>query len=206
EDEEAGWSSSQAYSSGYSSYQTNSTGVSSGAESGGSQQGTQKKKKKKKEISQEQRKKRKRRVFARPALIETIGICYLATLMLRAGVSLGDFLRWVDDSSFVYLQAVKDLPSDMREKLDSTYVVTLSPRNSPSPSTLHRVVQTLVHLYEDSFQITFPALNTAVLTTRYMLELGLPPEIYQAVRNISNSLDIVYTFSPPGALKQTAQD
>lgn len=41
-----------------------------------------------------------------PKLIETLGLCYLGTLLLRLPTSLGEFFKWASHEDMVYTRAV----------------------------------------------------------------------------------------------------
>lgn len=41
-----------------------------------------------------------------PRLIETLGLCYLGTLLLRLPTSLGEFYKWAAHEELVYTRAV----------------------------------------------------------------------------------------------------
>ena len=41
-----------------------------------------------------------------PRLIETLGLCYLGTLLLRLPTSLGEFYKWATHEEIVYTRAV----------------------------------------------------------------------------------------------------
>jgi len=42
-----------------------------------------------------------------PRLVETLGLCYLATLLLRLPTSLGDFYNWAMKEEIMYNRAVR---------------------------------------------------------------------------------------------------
>ncbi|CUS09105.1 unnamed protein product [Tuber aestivum] len=80
-----------------------------------------------------QRKRRKRRVpraADRPKLIGSVGICYLGLIVLGVSVSLGDIHRWVEEQGIVYLRAINEIPSEMKQRLDAEYYVALDPREA----------------------------------------------------------------------------
>jgi RNA polymerase I-specific transcription initiation factor RRN7 len=46
-----------------------------------------------------------------PRLIETLGLCYLGTLLLRLPTSLGEFYKWVTREEMIYSRAVGKIES-----------------------------------------------------------------------------------------------
>jgi RNA polymerase I-specific transcription initiation factor RRN7 len=44
-----------------------------------------------------------------PKLIETLGLCYLGTVLLRLPTSLGDFFQWATQEDIIYTRAVSHL-------------------------------------------------------------------------------------------------
>lgn len=66
----------------------------------------------------------------RPKLIVSVGLCYLGLVLLRVAVSLGDLHRWVEEQGLVYLRAIRDVPAEMKKRLDPTYWFALDPKVS----------------------------------------------------------------------------
>ncbi|PWW73115.1 hypothetical protein C7212DRAFT_359489 [Tuber magnatum] len=145
-----------------------------------------------------QRKRRKRRVpkaADRPKLIGSVGICYLGLIVLGVSVSLGDIHRWVEEQGIVYLRAINEVPGEMKQRLDAEYYVALDPRVRPTLGLLHSTVQGLVIMYQVTFGMTFPPLNTTLLVFKFMKALGLPLEIYHGFKRLANLISLPFTWN-----------
>ncbi|RPA94487.1 hypothetical protein L873DRAFT_1700998 [Choiromyces venosus 120613-1] len=159
-----------------------------------------------------QRKRRKRRVpkaADRPKLIASVGICYLGLVVLGVAVSLGDFHRWVEEQGIIYLRAINEIPSEMKKRLSAEYYIALDPKVcSPPPlylagdgqarptlGLLHSTVQGLVIMYQVTFGMAFPPLNTILLVFQFMKALGLPLEIYHGFKRLANLISLPFIWN-----------
>lgn len=52
-----------------------------------------------------------------PKLIETLGLCYIAMVLMRLPIMSGDVRDWVMDGDFTYLRAIQAIPAVMRQRL-----------------------------------------------------------------------------------------
>lgn len=52
-----------------------------------------------------------------PKLIESLGLCYLALVLLRLPIYYADVRSWAITDGFVYLRAVQALPLALRQRL-----------------------------------------------------------------------------------------
>ncbi|KAG0637729.1 hypothetical protein HOY80DRAFT_971467 [Tuber brumale] len=144
------------------------------------------------------RKRRKRRVpkaADRPKLVGSVGICYLGLIVLGVAVSLGDIHRWVEEQGIVYLRAINEVPSEMKQRLDAEYYVALDPRVRPTLGLLHSTVQGLVIMYQVTFGMAFPPLNITLLVFKFMKALGLPLEIYHGFKRLANLISLQFTWN-----------
>ncbi|CAZ80192.1 unnamed protein product [Tuber melanosporum] len=156
-----------------------------------------------------QRRRRKRRVpraADRPKLVGSVGICYLGLIVLGVAVSLGDIHRWVEEQGIVYLRAINEIPSEMKQRLDAEYYVALDPRVCcllplsltgvrPTLGLLHSTVQGLVIMYQVTFGMAFPPLNITLLVFGFMKALGLPLEIYYGFKRLANLISLPFMWN-----------
>ncbi|KAI1003848.1 hypothetical protein K3495_g4362 [Podosphaera aphanis] len=133
-----------------------------------------------------------------PRLLETLGLCYLAMVLARLPVSLGEVVGWAIRGEILYLRAIKAIPQHMRMRLPAQYFSSLEARAPLSGSALHEKTLDLVQFFHLHFEMVFPPLNVALLTYKHIRNLGLPIEIYPAVRRLANLLDLDFSF--PDAL------
>ena len=63
----------------------------------------------------------------RLGLMVTLALCYLAAIMIRIPISLGDIHKWVDSQDIPYMLALQEIPENMRQSLNATYIKALRP-------------------------------------------------------------------------------
>ena len=80
-----------------------------------------------------------------PRLVDTLGLCYFAMILLRAPICLGDLQRllfcgfyswifanrcsrWAVDEEIPYVRAIRLVPRVMKSKLPQEYIGVLDPR------------------------------------------------------------------------------
>ena len=56
-----------------------------------------------------------------PRLIETIGLCYIAIMILRIPLSLSTLRRWVVDKELPWFDAYRDTPDELISRLPPYY-------------------------------------------------------------------------------------
>lgn len=123
-----------------------------------------------------------------PNLYDCLVLCYLGTSTLRLPVTPGDMYAWTTDSKMPYRQAIKIVPLLMRDRLPPSYHAILDP---PKLLRHRRFYTTLTNLeisYEKVHGILWPPLNTPLLLIRYIKELALPLELYDATLRLADLL------------------
>ena len=148
--------------------------TTSGEESVGSSRAGPKKRRRKKT--------RLPKAAERPKLLQTVVLCYLAALMLRLPVCLGDMHRWVEAGEMPYLRAIREVPAEMRAKLSGEYWISLEPRGGLKKGKLYQAAQETVCAFHDQFGITFPPVNRELLLARFVNDLGLPCRLIHLVK------------------------
>lgn len=125
-----------------------------------------------------------------PRLLESLCLCYLATLLLQTSLSLGDIHRWAAREDLVYIRAARFLPLEMRARLPKEYLYSFdSSRPVPKPDDLHRGTTQLAEFYHDEYGMSFPALNAPLLLLRYIRGLALPLSLYPAATRIMELIE-----------------
>lgn len=127
-----------------------------------------------------------------PTLIQTLSISYLAMLLLKLPVSLGDVYKWATQDRLLYTRAVsffpvrdhmltsqqiKEVPKEMRSRLPAHYHSALEIRAPLEGSALYRSVQGLIEFYSSEFGMEIPNLNTPLLLFKYMRDIYLPGNV-----------------------------
>ncbi|KLU81425.1 hypothetical protein MAPG_00514 [Magnaporthiopsis poae ATCC 64411] len=130
-----------------------------------------------------------------PTLIDTLALCYLGTLMMRLPIRVGDLFAWARNNQITYLDAIQEMPKEMRARLPSRYQRVLSARVSPfSGGELHEAVRQLAESFNANYKLKFPPLNEPLLLLRYARELALPIEVYAFVQGMIEFLNVDFTF------------
>ncbi|RFU35597.1 hypothetical protein B7463_g655, partial [Scytalidium lignicola] len=129
-----------------------------------------------------------------PRLVETLALCYLGILLLRLPFTLGDILTWAKMQEMPYFRAIKEIPKDMRLHLPSHYHASLEVHSTMKGEDLQTATLEVAQFFSYHFEMGFPPLNTPLLIFKYMRDLGLPVEIYGAVRRLAELLDFDFTY------------
>lgn len=140
------------------------------------------------------REKRNLKLSAAPNLNDCLVLCYLGITTLRLPFTPGDIYAWVADGKLAYRRAIKLLPLAMRDRLPPAYRAVLDPS---APLTHTRFYKTLTDLqisYNRDHGIVWPVLNVPLLLFRYLKELALPLELYDATKRLGELLG--YDFAP----------
>ena len=129
-----------------------------------------------------------------PSLLDCLALCYLGILTLRLPVTPGDIHTWVTDGKLAYQRAIKYLPLMMKDRLPSTYHAALDPDAVLQYSRFYTVTTDLQIIFMEQHKIVWPPLNHPLILFRYLKELGLPLELYDATLRLARFLD--YDFTP----------
>ncbi|KAH8700456.1 putative RNA polymerase I-specific transcription initiation factor Rrn7 [Talaromyces proteolyticus] len=138
-----------------------------------------------------------------PLLEETLGLCYLAASLLRLPVSIGDIYRFAMRNEIPFIQAIRTVPLEIRDRLSQIYIRELTVETLPRSDHLHKTVSRLVVMYSRECSITFPPLNVPLMLFQFVRQLALPLEVYSYVRRLQKLLN--YTFQFPLDKKYSTQ-
>ncbi|RKF72165.1 RNA polymerase I-specific transcription initiation factor rrn7 [Golovinomyces cichoracearum] len=162
-------------------------------------------------------KKEKKSNLLLPKLLETLSLCYLGMLLMRLPIGVGEVLGWVTRNEILYLRAVsfenrlnnvrkiivfpklKALPKYMRSKLPAQFHSALElkvPLNGPA---LYGKIQELIFFFHNHYHMSFPPLNLPLLAYKYILNLGLPIEVYPAIERLKDVLSLEFKFQAPSS-------
>lgn len=129
-----------------------------------------------------------------PGLIETLALCYLGMILLRLPISIGEVIDWATRNELLYLRAIKAIPRQMKMKLPARFQAALELKAPFNGFSLHRKILDLVQFFVTHYQIIFPPLNVALLSFKHIRNLGLPVEVYPAIKLLQQILGIDFTF------------
>ncbi|KAF2193294.1 hypothetical protein K469DRAFT_715369 [Zopfia rhizophila CBS 207.26] len=142
---------------------------------------------------------RGQRLNTTPRLLDSVALCYLGIVTLRLPITPGDLHSWITDGKMVYVRAIKSLSADMRDRLPANYHAILDPNAVLKLERFYNVTIDLTTSYEKEHGVTWPALNHPLLLYRYLKELALPLEIYDATTRLA--IYLKYTFTWPSTRK-----
>lgn len=131
---------------------------------------------------------RKRKLDGNPTLIDCLALCYIGSVTLRLPVTPGDIYRWTTEEDMPYTNAIRLIPAPMKIRLPSTYHNALSPDNFLNLRRFYGSVVNILIGFESTFTIIWPPLNVPVLLFRYLKDLALPLEIYDATIRLGEKL------------------
>ncbi|RDW93519.1 uncharacterized protein DSM5745_00841 [Aspergillus mulundensis] len=127
-----------------------------------------------------------------PRLIDTVALCYLASVLMRLPVSVMDFHRMTLRNDIPFYNVFLHLPRQMKENLPEEFISILQTTRLLEPEQLHNAVLDLLLFYHRRFGVQFPPLNTPVLSYRLIKRLALPVDIYPVTKRLQELL--AFTF------------
>lgn len=131
---------------------------------------------------------RDKKLNGAPNLYDSLALCYLGISTLRLPVTPGDIHTWTTDGKMPYRRAIRIVPLAMRDRLPPSYHAILDP---PKLLRHRRFYTTLANLeisYAKVHGILWPALNVPLLLFRYIKDLALPLELYDATLRLADLL------------------
>lgn len=133
-----------------------------------------------------------------PSLIETLGLCYLGTVLLRLPVSIGEMHRWAVREDIPFIRAVRFIPIAMKQRLPAQYLRALDTTSPLEPDNLRKTIHNLSLFYTYHFELVFPPLNFSLLLYKQIRNLSLPITLHPKALQISQILSTTFAFPLPG--------
>ncbi|MCJ1479159.1 Pol I core factor CF [Lambiella insularis] len=132
-----------------------------------------------------------------PTLIDTLGLCYLGAMLLRLPLTIATLHRWTIVEEIPYIVCLRHIPQEMKSRLPVHYQNVLNIRTPLGPDNLHTCVHQLAALYRKKFGLELPPLNYPPILFGFILQLALPLDVYDAVRQIASTLTCNFDFPVP---------
>ncbi|KAJ6000616.1 hypothetical protein N7481_001025 [Penicillium waksmanii] len=150
-----------------------------------------------------------------PRLLDSVGLCYLAAVLMRLPVCVVDLHRYVPYSlgthfevvlglqenfsliirqDIPYIRAMRSIPQEMGEKLPPEFVARLEINNMPKPERMHRGFIELGAFYSRRFGITLPRLNAPLLLYRHIKRMAVPIDVYETAKTLQGILGITFEY------------
>lgn len=130
-----------------------------------------------------------------PTLIDTLSLCYIATLLLRIPVTVGNIHDWINKGELLYYRASRELPTGMKARLPPRYQELLEPQDLLQPQLMHQSIIDILMRLQADFGMALPSTNTPLILYRWVQELALPLEVYAATQRLAGILNVDGTFS-----------
>ncbi|KAL5117806.1 hypothetical protein ACEQ8H_004280 [Pleosporales sp. CAS-2024a] len=137
---------------------------------------------------------RDKQLQSTPNLYDCLALCYLGIFTMRLPITPGDMYAWVIDGKLAFRRAIKLLPLNMRDRLPSTYHAVLDPQTMLNFRVFYTTLTNLEISFEKDHGIEWPALNIQPLLFRYIKQLALPLEIYEATLRLAELLGYDFVF------------
>ncbi|KAK6438231.1 hypothetical protein LTR95_005575 [Oleoguttula sp. CCFEE 5521] len=129
-------------------------------------------------------------------LVDTLALCFIATLLLRIPITIADFISLAEKGTLPYYQAIRLVQKSLTEKLPGQYQSLLEPQTILKAEDLQRRVFDTAKQFHEDFGMGMPAVNHPLLLYRWMRVLALPIEIFAATTRLARliGLDFGYLF------------
>ncbi|KAI9043311.1 uncharacterized protein KD926_003841 [Aspergillus affinis] len=147
-----------------------------------------------------------------PRLIDTVGLCYLAALLMRIPVSICDMHWMIVRGEIPYIRVVKDIPREMRDKLPQEYLSIIETSAHPSRATPQSRIRAIA-LVPSQVQRTISAIESSTplisfyqktRTSKYDSPVPsttvssssnpLPVEIYPSIKRLQSLLGFSFEY------------
>ncbi|WFD29988.1 hypothetical protein MSPP1_001002 [Malassezia sp. CBS 17886] len=122
----------------------------------------------------------------------TVAVLYLALVVCRIPVTLGEIRSHIHSRALPFLNALRVLPPSLTRLIPETEIGNhaLDTSHIPSVTELHARVNTIaVHLHRD-YGVEFPEVNAAPLLSRLVDAMCLPASFYVATKSVLSYLQI----------------
>lgn len=136
-----------------------------------------------------------------PNLVDCLVLCYMGMLTLRLPITPGDIYSWTTEGTMVYRRAIRFIPGNMRDRLPPSYHANLDPSFLLSMNQFQSTLIALQTAFETRHGILWPPLNVPVLLFRYLKELALPLELYDASIRLGTLLGYDFALHATGLKK-----
>jgi RNA polymerase I-specific transcription initiation factor RRN7 len=141
---------------------------------------------------------RDKKLNATPNLYDCLALCYLGISTLRLPMTPGDMYAWVTDGKMAYRRAIRLIPLAMKDRLPSSYHAVLDPQTMMSYRRFYTTLTNLEISFEKDHGIIWSPLNAQLLLFRYIKQLAVPLELYDATLQLGDLLGYEFAFRYDG--------
>jgi RNA polymerase I-specific transcription initiation factor RRN7 len=108
---------------------------------------------------------------------------------------------WVTEGKMPYKRAIRHIPSAMKDRLPAQYHASLDPNATLKISRLHTAIVNLQVSLSTEHGIVWPSLNVPLLLWRYLKDLALPLEVFNATTRLAEILGYDFALHTTGRTK-----
>ncbi|KAF2821144.1 hypothetical protein CC86DRAFT_470897 [Ophiobolus disseminans] len=141
---------------------------------------------------------RDKTLIGAPNLYDCLVLCYIGTSTLRLSITPGDIYAWTTAGKLAYRRAIKLVPLAMRDRLPPSFHAVLDPPKLLGHRRFYTTLTNLEISLEKDHGILWPPLNVPLLLFRYIKELALPLELYDATLRLADLLGYNFAFQYDG--------
>lgn len=140
-----------------------------------------------------------RHVGLKLKLWDTISLVYLSALLVHYPISLSKIYKLIRSEEIPFIRASRFVPYEMISHLPSEYQLALDTITVPQRHELQKATFRFIQAFVADFGMEVPALNWKILLYEWIVELGLPLDVYSTVKCLAGLLD--YNFAYQLAVK-----
>lgn len=131
-----------------------------------------------------------------PKLWDTISLVYLAAILIRCPISLSRIYDLIRSEELAFIRAIRLVPYEMTSHLPPEYQLALDTITIPQIHELQQATFQFIQSFASTFDMEIPALNWRILLYEWIVELGLPLEVYNTVKALTKlvAYDFAYKF------------
>lgn len=132
-----------------------------------------------------------------PKLWDTVSLVYLAALLIRHPISLSTIYELIRSEGIPFIRAVRFVPYEITSHLPSEYQLALDTISIPQRDELQKAAYRLISSFASTFDMDIPPLNWKILLYKWIVELGLPLEVYSTFKSLAKILDCDFKYQVP---------
>ncbi|KAJ5085911.1 hypothetical protein N7532_010682 [Penicillium argentinense] len=129
-----------------------------------------------------------------PRVMDGVGLCYMAAILMRLPICVVDFHRLIVRQEIPYVRAIRHVPNEMRNHLPKMFFRILDHTHIPSPERFHWNFIAQAALFRNNFGIQLPPLNSPLVLYRHIKRLAVPIDIFDTVKTLQSIVGFKYEY------------
>ncbi|KAI9732843.1 MAG: Pol I core factor CF [Cirrosporium novae-zelandiae] len=135
-------------------------------------------------------------IYETPGLLQTLGLCYLGLLLLRLPISIGDIHKWAIEEEIPYIRAIRFISTEAKGMLPIRFLHALKTADHLGIGRLHHEIRDLIFFYSSKFKMSFPVINSTLISFKYTKELALPITVFAMIPRLASLLNYQFEYPP----------